>query len=1427
MKRKITAVMAAMALLLTQTLCMVTSQAETMAQPRIANAWLWGEEQPGQQRDDNNDADPMGKQMRIMQEEQHYTDRYIIKYKSADIQVVDLPNVERSAVKAAADVKTETALSSVPIDQGLSMKTKEDIDIESMPHYSTVKGAIGSDVAIGELENIQENRVRSSKAELLDANHTVITLDARVEPDLFIAELTNELGSSVEYIQPDYRMELSDNDLILNIDLSEQADMAADSNESAADDNLPEELLEESPEEAVEEDLEALQLPTINPAELLADTNADIAAAHTIATGEGAVVAILDTGIDITHPDLANSMVAGYDFVNDAVIIYNNEGMAYAHGTHIAGLIAKVAPDASIMPLKVFENGTAYTSDIIRAIDYAEQHGAAIVNCSWGSANNNRALYEAMSGSNMLFICAAGNARTAIDKSGVYPAAFDLANIISVASLNADMGFSYYSNYGAENVDIAMFGRDIESTLPNGEYGKLNGTSMSAGYVSGAAALVLSIDSVKIEDVKDRLKATSYRLSNLQNKVDSGNKLGIYNAVANVRDASITQINPADDFDVHGYEPTPEENWALFAGLDNVQVAAGTYHSAILKEDGSVWTFGNNAFGQLGNESTYDRERSPVKVVGLTNIKAIAAGAFYTLALKTDGTVWAWGESEFGQLGNYASSWYSQVPVQVGPLPNGTAVEEIAAGERITVMITQNGDLYYCGYDLESLIFGGFPERRIPLKVATGVKKADAGTSHIIMLKTDSTVWSLGLNHHGQLGDGTNTHSIQPVQITSMTGATDISCGSHHTTAIKGGEVWACGNNTYGQLGDSTNTSSNVFVPINIDQEITKISAGAFNTFAYSGGENMSRRWGGNEFGQLGDGTTADKSAPQLMQNPIIANVSISATHGIGLDEQNQIWTWGANDYGQLGDGTTLDRFTPGLVTNYAFLYNWDIVTDGSLVAEPGYDYAITGTTTEHTITIPMGYSGTITLNGVSGKSMIIAPGADAELVLQGTNSFTPTIVAENAITVGGTLTISGSGSLTVNPIQNGGSIYVPTGGTLIVNDGTIVANGSNHAAGIGGKRNGSAGVGTIIINGGNVTANGGGRWSGCAGIGTGIPNPGNDTNSAGGTIIITGGTVNATGGYSDGSSGIGGAGIGMGRVAAGGVNLVKDQKIIITGGDITASGGLTASAIGAGNDSAVNPSMVVVLPTANIVSLTADNAPTVGNIDNIFYLNKEAVEDIGGENVDTSPFGITAINATEGIEATADFSAYNEVLAEFGAFSLGVSEANPPSDRVWDLQYYTDMATDDTGSVVFSAEGYRDTNVPVSELAMDNEFAFVLRIGGENPPQAGTAAISVISGAVFELCTTATNIADPETAFKLSYNTNELDLQDIAAQKFRVITATGVYGNLTVLSVSDGEVVFKVNIAVESGKSWSGLLSIFKFVPKITGETVITLDAI
>ena len=334
--------------------------------------------------------------------------------------------------------------------------------------------------------------------------------------------------------------------------------------------------------------------------------------------------------------------------------------MSQVHGTHIAGIIAKAAPNAKIMPLQVFDNGEAYTSDIIRAIEYAKEHGADIVNMSFGSSEGNLALYQAMEASDMFYVCAAGNGRKNISEDQVYPASYALDNSISVGAVISDGNMAYFSNYG-EAVDIAALGKNIKSTFPDGSYGTMSGTSMSAAYVSAAAALTASVTGT--EELKAALINGADHLSCLNGKIANGNRLNVINAVKRFDQTEETMVEEKEDEGSYLGSLSDKERWELFSAVDNVKIES-FYHTLVLKNDGTVWAWGSNDMGGLG-DGTKESRNAPVQVVGLANVVDIAVGMGTSYALKSDGSVWAWGANNMGQLGDAYNEAISTVPVKV------------------------------------------------------------------------------------------------------------------------------------------------------------------------------------------------------------------------------------------------------------------------------------------------------------------------------------------------------------------------------------------------------------------------------------------------------------------------------------------------------------------------------------------------------------------------------------------------------------------------------------------------------------------------------------------------------------------------------------------------------------------------------------------
>ncbi len=619
---------------------------------------------------------------------------------------------------------------------------------------------------------------------------------------------------------------------------------------------------------------------------------------NTYENQEEVITAIIDTGVDITHPKFADQTVQGYDFINNQeyafdVKLSDNE----THGTHIAGIIASVSPTTKIMPLKVFENGTAYTSDIINAIKYAESHGAQVVNCSWGSSEENKILEDIIKNSSMTFICAAGNNGTDISKKCIYPAAYNLENIISVASVSDNNYLSAFSNYSNEIVDIAAKGEDVYSTYPNSLYGVMSGTSMATGYVTGAVALYISKNGKN--DVKNQLKKSADKYTSLSNKICDGNILNIHNYINKI-DGAIIELTPSEDFESDMYEENFVENWNLFSSLKNVQICTGEKFSIILKSDGSVWSFGYNKFyGELGVYSDSDIYNCvPIKIPGLKDIVKISAVDNYCMALRKDGVVFSWGINLWGNLGDGTTTNRSS------PLPvlNLVNIKDVFAGYDTSAAIDNNGKVFVWGKN----IFGEIENSEekmfsIPRElIGVGeIKKISIGRNFCVFLKKDNTVVTIGKNNYGQLGNGTTEDSSELTVVNGLNNICQIYAGYDNVMALTNdGTVYSWGNNWQGQLGNGTTEAS--YVPV----EITNLENIVF----------LDRCIAVDSQGEVWYWSKTKNSGHIPTKEPNLSNilmVSGSDEHCLALDENGAIWAWGNNNYGQLGYGNLKYRTTP------------------------------------------------------------------------------------------------------------------------------------------------------------------------------------------------------------------------------------------------------------------------------------------------------------------------------------------------------------------------------------------------------------------------------------------------------------------------------------------------------------------------------------
>jgi alpha-tubulin suppressor-like RCC1 family protein len=344
-------------------------------------------------------------------------------------------------------------------------------------------------------------------------------------------------------------------------------------------------------------------------------------------------------------------------------------------------------------------------------------------------------------------------------------------------------------------------------------------------------------------------------------------------------------------------------------------ISAAASASAALRADGTVFTWGDNHYGQLGSGTTTDRTL-PAQLGGLTSVAAVEAGYAHMLVLKDNGTVWAWGFNGFGGLGDNTTT-DRHAPVQVSGL---TGVTALSAGWDYSMALKSNGTVWAWGYNR----YGGLGDgttfsRSLPVQVVglTNVVAIAGGGEHALALKNDGTVWAWGRNISGQLGDNSSTDHSTPVQVSGLTGVRAIAAGHAYSLALKSdGTVWGWGFNTSGQLGDGT--SNTRFAPVQASglTSVAAISSGAYHALALKS-DGRVWAWGYNLVGQLGDGTSTDRNIPvQVSGLTGVVAISAGATdfgqgHSLALKNDGTVWGWGYNFPGQLGDGTTNERSLP------------------------------------------------------------------------------------------------------------------------------------------------------------------------------------------------------------------------------------------------------------------------------------------------------------------------------------------------------------------------------------------------------------------------------------------------------------------------------------------------------------------------------------
>jgi len=337
-------------------------------------------------------------------------------------------------------------------------------------------------------------------------------------------------------------------------------------------------------------------------------------------------------------------------------------------------------------------------------------------------------------------------------------------------------------------------------------------------------------------------------------------------------------------------------------------LSAGGEHTCAIRAEGGAWCWGRNSYGQLGNGQTGPGTSTPTRVGTADDWRRIAAGGASTCAIRNNGTLWCWGLNHRGQLGDDTTKSKSR-PVRVG---TSSAWASVSAGWFDTCGVRTDGSLWCWGDNSDGQLGDGTTTRRlVPTRLSgSSWTSVTVGGWHVCATRSDGTLWCWGRNDFGQLGDDSFTNRHVPTRVGSQTDWTQVSASWSSTCGVRRGGALLCwGRNDRGQVGDGSTQTRRIPNQVAGNLTARRVAVGDAQACAVDTND-VAWCWGSNDYGTLGDGTHVSRGTPTRVAGTF-RYLNAGWMHMCAVTVAGSAECWGNNERGQIGDGTTVDRLSP------------------------------------------------------------------------------------------------------------------------------------------------------------------------------------------------------------------------------------------------------------------------------------------------------------------------------------------------------------------------------------------------------------------------------------------------------------------------------------------------------------------------------------